>query len=143
MTDTRTVYALSSGSYSTYRIHCLFEREEDAKAAAAAAGRGQVYSDHFIEELTLFGPVGQPRKTVMYTARATVRVEGHWKDWAPNVSSEEEWIYTGRGPERPELRRLDRGQYVTFEARGEDREQVTKMVADAYAQAIAEREQVA
>jgi hypothetical protein len=34
----KTVYAVSSGSYSDYSVHCIFERSADAVAYLAAQG---------------------------------------------------------------------------------------------------------
>lgn len=66
----RTIYAVSSGDYSAYYVHCLFEREADATeyATAMEAARAEVQqnfhpgsppveSEHRVEPFQLWDAV--------------------------------------------------------------------------------------
>lgn len=49
--DTLTIYAVSSGSYSDYRVHCLFTKESDAYAYKDRMDAS--WDRYFIEEFLL------------------------------------------------------------------------------------------
>lgn len=133
----RTVHALTSGSYSDFRVHAVFEREEDAQAAVDA-GAGD---DH--QPLTVFGPGGQPRRTVIYRAYAAVGLLSHAQNAEPRVVPQVTWIYDGSSPQRPQLRESSTTVHLDLNAEGEDREAALKVVADRYARLVAEREGIA
>lgn len=63
----RTIYAVTSGMYSDYTVHGLFENEADAQAVADN-WRGSRYSDADIENFTLYAPGERPEQFVVWTA---------------------------------------------------------------------------
>lgn len=73
----RTVYAVTSGSYSDHHVLALFERREDA-AAAVAAGLGATNYDtaNDIEEFTLFPAAALPRKVGYWAAYLGLKGDG-------------------------------------------------------------------
>jgi hypothetical protein len=67
MTELRTVTALSSGSYSTYQLHCVFEDPADADRAEAELNAGKRFGDYFTERLVVM-PAGRlPKKKTTWT----------------------------------------------------------------------------
>lgn len=65
MSDKRTVFSVSAGEYSDYRVEALFEDRADAETTAARTG-------WYVEEFDLYGPgnsdVVKPRVQVHATA---------------------------------------------------------------------------
>jgi hypothetical protein len=57
----KTLYAVSSGSYSDHTIHVLFERESDAQAFIDTDD-GERYQPYFIEQYPLCAAGERPRK---------------------------------------------------------------------------------
>lgn len=102
MTDrVRTVYAVSSGDYSDYSVHCLFETKELAQAyidAYSAAERvvsengGYAHDDMRIETFQLWSAVPhvEAKSEVLpersWNGRGLAPTGGAWTHW--NIKSE-------------------------------------------------------
>ncbi len=65
------VHGLASGSYETYKLHCVFMDEADAEAAVAA-GAGE-----YVEPLPLLGPGAAPYQVTLWRAYAAGGEGGH------------------------------------------------------------------
>lgn len=50
MSSVRTVYAVTTGDYSSYQIHCLFETETDAIAYVEAVRAKILETKTYVEE---------------------------------------------------------------------------------------------
>lgn len=134
MSEPKTVYSVSSGSYSDYRVEKLFESREDAERFADGGG-GQ-YTDGFVEEFQLY-PAGtegyEVWRAMGWTSRGLdeIRIESS-RAMQP-------------GPRRPEVRTHpmlgirgmgDPGYFVS--ASCADRNAAIKSVKDRIAQMIAQ-----
>jgi hypothetical protein len=105
MTDTsalRALHIIESGSYSDYRVHAAFERQEDAERFAAENG------DFDTSTLPLYSAGVMPQKVItdwhvtasLYDDEA-LTVDG--PDSRPDVTWD--WDDTARlGPERPDFK---------------------------------------
>lgn len=108
----RVIYAISSGEYSDYNVHCSFERKEDAERFVAA-GMGDC-----VEELTLFASM--PQIYTVYSAR--INTEG---------TRFGELVVTSY-PTTVEPTHQPMVSNWGFQASGPDRERVVKSVVDRY-----------
>lgn len=134
----RTIWAVSSGEYSSWNVNALFERREDADAAVAA-GFGED-----VQEYPLY-PAGTVPTRIDYwaaaaevTAKGSLIIENSFKGiW---VRPQVEW--TGRGfvlPRRPrvQLSLTHMGRtHVSVEAASQ--EEALKACSDAVAKLRAE-----
>lgn len=94
MSEKRTVYSVSSGAYSNYRVEALFEDHADANANAVR------HPDWYVEEFDLHPPGSSDALVPWhgFTAWAWVNSEGHVSDEVAVV----EWHdYPDEGPPQP------------------------------------------
>lgn len=90
----QSVWAASSGSYSDYRIGCLFTTEEEAEAYVSTGAEG------FVEEFALYSDGQQPRIYMVYSAQQRVD-EDEMREWSYKAV---EGHYAMIGPdERPRV----------------------------------------
>lgn len=68
----RTLTALSSGSYSNYRIHCAFENPADAERAAAELNGDSRFPEYCTEALPVVPDGRLPRRVTQYRMGVTV-----------------------------------------------------------------------
>jgi hypothetical protein len=120
------VYAVTSGAYSDYSVHCVFVRREDAEQYVAL-GLGED-----IEEMDLHATM--PEVFTVYTAQI-VRQGDHYRQ----AGELQESSY--RTTRRPEHKTSEWAW--AFQAIGPDRERVIKSVRDRYAARKAQQEGVA
>lgn len=76
MSEKRTIYAVSSGSYSDYSVIALFEREEDANAYALDIGT-EGYGGAFVEEFDYWPAGARPKVVRVY--RSYWNPQNQWK----------------------------------------------------------------
>lgn len=134
----RKVWAVSSGSYSDYRVHAIFSTE----AAAQKAHETDTFLD--VEEYELYDDV--PERQVSYHIRATrnraglrfdsnvTMVEGGWyiSEWQ-NVNWP--WDYSYHKTKRPEftssyIDNIKHKDNWTFQFSGSDQQAVRRAVYD-------------
>lgn len=73
---TETIYAVSTGSYSDYRVRATFELEEDAKISAEAMNAQDEWAEARVEVLSYY-PAGQtPTSQTVYYHGAHVQDNG-------------------------------------------------------------------
>lgn len=123
--SSRTVYAVSSGSYSDYTVDCVFERREDAERYV------ELKMGERVEEMTYFAEF--PAVHRKYSA-TVYKQGGMWGQ--AGAMRLEDWMTT----DEPEHRYADSNFAVTAE--GPDKERVIKSVRDRYATWKAEQEGV-
>lgn len=75
----RTVYAVSSGDYSDYVVHCLFDREEDAERHATVRNTEYKYFGAYIQQIQIFGPGEQPER-ISHHVRAARIADGQLEE---------------------------------------------------------------
>lgn len=68
----KKIWAVSSGSYSDYRVHALFESEVVAEAVATTANGLENYDDHFVEGFQFYAKDEIPEPLVVY--RGTIEL---------------------------------------------------------------------
>lgn len=133
----RTIYSVSCGEYSDYRVLALFGDKQTAEQWANALKHdGDCWTgDAFVEEFS-FVPTGtEPYKVTTHCKSielmddGTSKEERYWKrtEWVINA------LY-GDPPKRPHVRYV-RAPYLSgngglLESHGADREAVIKAVAD-------------
>lgn len=125
MTDRRTIYIVTEGEYSGYRVLAAYETE-DAARDAVSAGFGEDY-----EELPLLSAGDIPRKVVVH--HTTVRGDG-----VVDFSyTSDEWDFNVKAD-------VDEFQAASnFHISGRDKDRVLKAAQDRAARLRAEREGIA
>ena len=94
----KTIYLVTSGSYSDYSVCAAFEREEDALRMKADA---RMEGD-YVEEMIYFGKGEQPEVATVYHARGAYgNLDSVECDYAPTVT---EGGYDWPPPSRPQVR---------------------------------------
>lgn len=139
----KRVWAVSSGSYSDYRVHAVFSSEEAADAVCAAENRGSSYGDYGVEEYVLYDKA--PERFVEYTVTVGRRPEDRFGDPTSAIDGgfylwESErlvwpWEASTSKNMRPTATRYGRDGITV---RGRDAESVRKTVHDAIARVKAE-----
>lgn len=137
----RTVYAVSAGSYSDYRVVCLFEHESDAQAHARERNEHgySMLDDADVETFTLYAAGEAPQRITWWRVVAYVNADGEV------VEEEERQITVWRGdgevwaPKRPKADAYKvRSGKVRVVADAEDYQAARKVFGDAVAQAQAQ-----
>jgi hypothetical protein len=85
---TRTVWSLSSGEYSSYKVLALYERKEDAERAVEVANRHETYPDNFVEEFTLCEPGADLLVRREYSINVRILIEEQQITARPYVDDE-------------------------------------------------------
>jgi hypothetical protein len=99
----QTLWAVTSGEYSDYRVIAMFEREEDARAALEAGLAGDYCPD--VTQLPYFPAGVKPRRVTVHRAAATAYRKGKLADVAVRTYSEVEWVFgQNPAPQRPRVR---------------------------------------
>ena len=79
----RKVWAASTGSYSDYRVRCLFATREDAEKHISARKGGDKWDEGFLEEFVLYEAGEQPEQVTYVTLQSTVKEDGSYEDPEP------------------------------------------------------------
>jgi hypothetical protein len=92
----RTVFSVSDGEYSDYRVHWLFEDRDDANVTATRVGG-------YVEEFDLYGPGSDDEITIhrQWGATAYVNPVGQIEDTVHCYSIES---FSDEDPEAPTIR---------------------------------------
>ena len=151
MTATGKVWALSSGSYSDYRVLAVYPTKKEAEAAAEILNTSGGY-EFFAEALPTF--TGEPQRIVIYGLHCDIRDDGRrkvgdiWTSSGAHAEPEQvadrvEWDVNPLYPER--LRRVSVRwvRYIAdwggrLEVYGTDAEAVRKAFGDNRAALLAD-----
>lgn len=127
-----TVYAITTGSYSDYRVERIFETRKDAEAFVTSMGGEGKWDPLQIEEFD-FHPAGSlPTVYTEYAVRC-------WPDRDDEIQESSE--RTTDKPRHTPYEHHDR--HVYFACIGPDRERCLKSVSDRVAKWKAEQEGIA
>lgn len=131
----KTIFAVSRGSYSDYRVLAVFEDEADAKAWAAAMSVDGGYDHPEVEEFCLVVKGTSPYMVTTYYRSITFWDDGVIEDCG--VHSSTDWaiaLYDGMPPVRPHLRFVRApchdGRGGRLDIRGSTAESVNKVGND-------------
>lgn len=70
---TKLIWAVSSGSYSDYRVHAAFATEEQAETAAVKAEKAETYmGGYFVEELPWYPKGENPEPITVHRMSAVL-----------------------------------------------------------------------
>lgn len=94
----KTIYAVSTGSYSDYRVECLFELKEDANKFADELN---ALDDPYVEEFIIFEAGSEPEKVIEY--RGIIVLNDDFSTGDPSYHSRETWIHSANVPIRPSV----------------------------------------
>lgn len=125
MSEPKTVWAASSGSYSDYGVSSIFERQEDAEAYVAEMNVDKGYGpDYYVEDFTYYPAGTRPTVTLIWAVYAhdsgSVTVESYATDEAD----------APRRYARPVATEETVGGRMYFRASCIDKEAAIKAVAD-------------
>lgn len=135
MTEQGSIFLVTKGEYSDYKVVCGFEQREDAEAAVSS-GLGEE-----VAEMPMM-PAGRiPRRKPVYRASAFIHGTDQRHNVRPRVEIRDGWDFD------PDLDEFDDdapawgagpgSRFIT--ALSNDRERALKRVADAYAKLRAQR----
>jgi len=137
-----TVWVVSSGSYSDYRVHCAAPSERAAKEIAAAMNADHARGDYMVESLPV---IDRAERVTIYGVEAIVTDNGTVRE--ESVRDRDEWNVDPLYPQRlrPVTVRWVRapiyhGQAGRLEVYGLDEERVRKTYSDMRAQLLADPE---
>lgn len=88
----KRVWGLTSGSYSDWTVHALFETEADAQAAADAYTKASDYGDGEIQEFVYYEAGETPRRIVWFTCYQTLSDSGEIRTDG-KIARREAWEY--------------------------------------------------
>jgi hypothetical protein len=132
-----TVWVVSSGSYSDYRVHCAAPSKKAAQGIVDALNGDETYN-YFIEQVPV---IDKAEKVTIYGVEAIVTDRGTVRE--ESVRDRDEWNVDPLYPERlrPVTVRWVRapiynGQAGRLEVYGTDRERVRKTFSDMKAQLV-------
>lgn len=101
----KSMFCVSRGSYSDYRVLAVFEDEADANAWAAAMSGSGSYDEPQVEEMILVEKGEAPRRVTTY--RRSIEFWDNGKIDDQGIHSHTDWAidsYEGPPPVRPHLR---------------------------------------
>lgn len=127
------VYAITTGSYSDYRVERIFEARKDAETFVTSMGGGNQWEPLHVEEFN-FHPVGD--LPIVYTEYA-VRC---WPDRDEEIQQTSE--RTTIKPKHTPLEHIS-GKHTYFACLGPDKERCLKSVSDRVAKWKAEQAGIA
>jgi len=129
----KTVYAVSQGSYSDYRVEVLFESREQAELIAAE--NNDYFSDKRVEEFLLYDEGEMPTKMAEYSLVCEIFDAGIVQERDPGITVEYPWAFwSGTPTERPKVRYVrapihkDKGGRL--EVRGSNKQAVQQAYSD-------------
>lgn len=132
-----TVWVVSSGSYSDYRVHCAAPSKKAAQGIVDALNGDETYN-YFIEQVPV---IDKAEKVTIYGVEAIVTDRGTVRE--ESVRDRDEWNVDPLYPDRlrPVTVRWVRapiynGQAGRLEVYGTDRERVRKTFSDMKAQLV-------
>ena len=135
-----TVWVVSSGSYSDYRVHCAAPSERAAKEIAAAMNADHARGDYMVESLPV---IDRAERVTIYGNEAVITDDATVTD--EGARDRKEWNVNPLYPER--LRPVTvrwvrasvyRGRAGRLEVYGLDEERVRKTYSDMRAQLLAD-----
>ena len=135
----KSVWVVSSGSYSDYRVHCAAPSKKAAKAIIAALNGDETYN-YFIEQVPV---IDKAEKVTIYGMEAIITDDGTVRE--ESVRDRDEWNIDPLYPQRlrPVTVRWVRapiyhGRAGRLEVYGLDEERVRKTYSDMRAQLLAD-----
>lgn len=134
-----TVWVVSSGSYSDYRVHCAAPSERAAKEIAAAMNADHARGDYMVESLPV---IDRAERVTIYGNEAVITDDATVTD--EGARNRKEWNVNPLYPERlcPVTVRWVRApiyhQAGRLEVYGTDRDRVRKTFSDMKAQLLAD-----
>jgi hypothetical protein len=137
MTETKTIWAIVSGSYSEYGIDAVFEDEATAKAWLADLGEDDDHEDERLEEFKFVASGTVPEVEITYRARAEIWSNGVID--SERISSDKRLIFPGSNRGRSLFSKI----YPPFNHKrsisvhGTDRKLVMKVFSEKKAMVIA------
>lgn len=135
-----TVWVVSSGSYSDYRVHCAAPSERAAKEIAAAMNADHARGDYMVESLPV---IDRAERVTIYGNEAVITDDATVTD--EGARDRKEWNVNPLYPERlrPVTVRWVRTPIIyhqagRLEVYGTDRDRVRKTFSDMKAQLLAD-----
>ena len=135
----KSVWLVSSGSYSDYRVHCAAPSKKAAQAIVVALNGDETYN-YFIEQVPV---IDKAEKVTIYGVEAIVTDDGTVRE--ESARDRDEWNVDPLYPQRlcPVTVRWVRapiynGQAGRLEVYGLDEERVRKTYSDMRAQLLAD-----
>lgn len=136
----KKIWAVSSGSYSDYRVHALFETEQGAEDAAREANANEGYEDHFTEEFTFYPKGESPEPFIIWEASIELYDDGSYG--AVKVTSDGPKMdfqhYKAPPKNRPRIRQVRapylKGKGARLDVTGRTDTMVRKVVNDRLAE---------
>ena len=134
----KSVWLVTSGSYSDYSVHCAAPSEEAAQGIVAALNTPGKWARYFVEQVPV---IEKAERITVYGIEAVIADDGTVRE--ESVRDREEWNVDPLHPER--LRPVTvrwvrapayRGRAGRLEVYGTDRERVRKTFSDMKAQLL-------
>ena len=134
----KSVWLVSSGSYSDYRVHCAAPSKKAAQGIVAALNGDETYN-YFIEQVPV---IDKAEKVTIYGIESIITDDGTVRE--ESVRERSEWNVDPLFPERMHpvtvrwVRALIYHQAGRLEVYGTDEERVRKTYSDMRAQLLAD-----
>ena len=133
----KSVWLVSSGSYSDYRVHCAAPSKRGAREIVAALNGADEWTKYFVEQVPV---IEKAERITVYGIKAIIEDAGTVRE--ESVRDREEWNVNPLRPERLRpvtvrwVRALIYHQAGRLEVYGTDRERVRKTFSDLKAQLL-------
>ena len=136
----KSVWVVSSGSYSDYRVHCAAPSKRGAREIVAALNGADEWTKYFVEQVPV---IEKAERITVYGIEAVIEDAGTVRE--ESVRDRDEWNVNPLYPERlrPVTVRWVRapiynGKAGRLEVYGTDEERVRKTYSDMRAQLLAD-----
>lgn len=135
----KSVWLVSSGSYSDYSVHCAAPSKKAAQSIVDALNGDDEWIKYFVERVPV---IEKAERVTVYGIEAIIEDDGTVRD--ESVRDRDEWNVNPLCPERLRpvtvrwVRALIYHQAGRLEVYGTDRERVRKTFSDLKAQLIAD-----
>jgi hypothetical protein len=144
MSEPTKIYAVTTGSYSDYRVKALFTSKKLAKAAAeaTAADTESWYGDASVETFHIYDEV--PEKATAWYYQANLWDDGTVTEERLTSDTALPWnLLWGEAPARPSVRfvraPIHKNKGGRLEVRGSDEQAVKQAFSDNKARILAEK----
>ncbi len=135
----KSVWVVSSGSYSDYRVHCAAPSKKAAQSIVAALNGADEPIEYFVERVPV---IEEAQRVTIYGLEAVISDDGTVRE--ESIRDREEWNVDPLHPYRlcpvtvRWVRALIYHQAGRLEVYGTDRERVRKTFSDMKAQLLAD-----